>query len=259
MERKYLIIGGFVLLLVLLFIGLRLGFTGNAVSQTQACDFLYNSINDNSGLNCTQSGYDAVADIDKDGEITFLDLVLLDDANNDSEWCFAQLSNDTNPCAVPEIPAGCPDGQTNCSDGVCRASCGGNNGNNNHNNDGTVGCTPSWQCSWGDCANNVQRKNCVDSNGCGSTTGKPAAESRVCGEDETTGLCSDGETLCSDGSCKANCNSNGSSAVWIWIIVALVLIIILVVILIRLLRKNPNVPVSPVVQLDNHFKDKKGK
>lgn len=41
-------------------------------------------------------------------------------------------------------------------------------------------CTPNWQCTaWSDCVDNVQTKTCVDANGCGTDSGKPAT-SQAC-------------------------------------------------------------------------------
>ncbi len=34
-------------------------------------------------------------------------------------------------------------------------------------------CTPSWQCEWSACENNLQSKICYDLNNCGTTAGKP--------------------------------------------------------------------------------------
>ncbi|MBI4150809.1 thrombospondin type-1 domain-containing protein [Candidatus Woesearchaeota archaeon] len=52
-----------------------------------------------------------------------------------------------------------------------------------------TGCTPAWNCgawsSWSTCANGqeTRMKTCTDTNGCQSTTGKPATtESRACGD-----------------------------------------------------------------------------
>lgn len=49
-------------------------------------------------------------------------------------------------------------------------------------------CNPNWQCaSWGDCTGSRQTRSCVDSNGCGSITGKPT-ESQSCVPPPTTNI-----------------------------------------------------------------------
>jgi hypothetical protein len=41
-------------------------------------------------------------------------------------------------------------------------------------------CTPSWKCSWSDCIDGKQTKQCSDANNCGKEDGKPLDEEKEC-------------------------------------------------------------------------------
>ncbi len=41
-------------------------------------------------------------------------------------------------------------------------------------------CTPSWDCKWGPCSNNVRRFLCADINRCGTNAGRPAESTQSC-------------------------------------------------------------------------------
>src|SRR3990167_1487905 len=90
-------------------------------------------------------------------------------------------------------------------------------------------CYPYWQCgNFGNCINNLRRRTCYDIRNCGSNDGKPSETmscQSLCIEGETQycsasnsclgtktcinnawGSCSTTLNLCSDGTCKENCN-----------------------------------------------------
>jgi hypothetical protein len=73
-----------------------------------------------------------------------------------------------------------------CGDNGCGGSCGTCNSGYTCTNNQCVAnaCNPSWTCTaWSSCSNGQQIRTCMDSNGCGNTTGKPAV-SQFCGSTE---------------------------------------------------------------------------
>jgi len=67
-----------------------------------------------------------------------------------------------------------------CGDGSCSIKACGETCSTCPRDCGTCPCTPSWSCgAWGPCINYQQTRICTDSNGCGTTSGKPA-ESQSC-------------------------------------------------------------------------------
>jgi hypothetical protein len=245
MKKTYLVVGLLIVVFALVFsIGFRL--TGNVVKD-DSCDYLSTYIMDNQDVNCTDPTYQAFGDIDKDGIITFADLILVDNENGNTDWCFAQLDNNANPCIVS-----CPVGQTKCSDGVCRADCGGGGGNGGGGGGGGMGtgagntprtCTPDWGCSWQECANGIQKQRCTDFNACNSNLNKPVEATRACGIQESE--CLPGQEECSDGVCRADCSiiiddvdNNSKLPAIIVMLVSGIILLILIISIIVIRRKQ---------------------
>lgn len=62
------------------------------------CQSLYNKIQERYRSSCEDSGYDVVADVNKDRIINSLDLGQVRQNANNQEWCQQRLNDQTNPC-----------------------------------------------------------------------------------------------------------------------------------------------------------------
>ena len=71
------------------------------------CQNLKNIIESKSEQKCGDVNYTAFADIDKDGNITLIDLILVDTNSADQQWCLDRFNDTEDPCTGPsEQPIG---------------------------------------------------------------------------------------------------------------------------------------------------------
>jgi hypothetical protein len=109
-----------------------------------------------------------------------------------------------------EIRLGPYCGDTTCNNGETCSSCsidcgtcsvtpgggtggGGSGGGSGGGGSGTKTCTPNWNCYWGICKNNIEKRICNDKNLCGTNKNKPK-------EDGNTRACSaNAECIDNDG------------------------------------------------------------
>ena len=64
------------------------------------CFHLYEKLVPGYNKSCGDEGYDAVADINKDGTINLLDMGLYGENETNQEWCQERLSETTSPCQI---------------------------------------------------------------------------------------------------------------------------------------------------------------
>lgn len=69
----------------------------------------------------------------------------------------------------------CHDGKDNNCNGAVDEYCGGGGGGGTSSGGGSYTCTPKWSCTeWSACPpDGIQTRSCTDSNGCGTSSGKP--------------------------------------------------------------------------------------
>ncbi len=70
--------------------------------ETTPCQSLMETIKSTYGRSCAASGYNSIADINKDTYIDVLDYSLAVTNYNSSEWCRSALRNDASPCAASD-------------------------------------------------------------------------------------------------------------------------------------------------------------
>ncbi|MDD5075252.1 MAG: DUF4215 domain-containing protein, partial [Candidatus Peribacteraceae bacterium] len=95
-------------------------------SLTNSCPQLYNKIVSAWQKSCSQTGYNPVADIDKNKQVGTSDYALYSSNYKKIGWCQQQLSNTTDPClcgnGLLNPSESCDDRNTRNGDG-CSASC----------------------------------------------------------------------------------------------------------------------------------------
>jgi len=106
------------------------------------CQDLFDRVNAAYGASCGDSGYDRVADVDKDEDVDLFDVREVSKyCGGDGGWCQDTLNNLTDPCSLIEI----------CDDSI------------DNDGDGDADCDDP------DCAGNIACKNCdTDCNLCSS-------------------------------------------------------------------------------------------
>jgi len=165
----------------------------------------------------------------------------------------------------------CPYGQSLCSDGVCRISCGGSGGGGDS---GGGGCWSVWNCTeWSDSENQCGTRTCVDRYKCFYVVNPKPAEVQDCENGGYEVICGNGNCdigedtsncpadcavteVCGDGICggtesSATCPSDCKSFFSTWKIVFLILWLILIaaifILILYLIIKRKN---SGAVQLE---------
>lgn len=68
------------------------------VSAEDYCQTLKDVIEANNEQKCGDANYKAFADIDKDGVLTLVDMILVDTNSADQQWCLDRMNDNTNPC-----------------------------------------------------------------------------------------------------------------------------------------------------------------
>ena len=103
------------------------------------------------------------------------------------------------------------------------------NDNNDSNNNGATSCTPQWECTWGQCLNSVQTPTCIDTNNCGTETGKPGP--RACSSSSgSSGSGSSSSSSSGGGSIPGSSSSSTSSAkIVLYVIIGLLLLGIIII------------------------------
>jgi len=84
-----------------------------ACNIPDSCQQLYNLILENYGRRCSDSGYNPVADLNKDGVVDDEDSGTFEDNKCHESWCKVMLSITSNPCII-----------TFCGNGVCEEERG---------------------------------------------------------------------------------------------------------------------------------------
>jgi hypothetical protein len=74
--------------------------TTEILSSINYCSQLYNKLIASYNKSCGETGYDAVADIDKDKKVGLGDLSFYAANKTNETWCKEKLDNTTNPCIV---------------------------------------------------------------------------------------------------------------------------------------------------------------
>ncbi len=121
----------------------------------------------------------------KNGYSTYLNLTFEsfcgDSLCGSGETC-SSCSTDCGACPAPSNP---PSGG------------GGGGGGGSYTPPSEPACEPEWECTaWSDCADNLQNRQCQDTNQCGIEDDRPQ-ESQPCSGPEVTG-CTPGARLCFD-------------------------------------------------------------